>query len=599
MSMKIKCVIAFLVLILAMPTHGMSKEVILSSISSHPLLSQRSLNQRNVTYVIMSNFDLQGKQILVPSGCKIKFSRGSISNGVLVGQETLLDSDEPFLGSDIYVKGCITSKEINRDTEIFITVRHNQQEIQNLINLSRPNVKTIVSKGTFRDVDTILLTSDIDIDFSNSVLMSRIDINKCSSPFFFMEPWVDSKIITIAIRNVYLDGKIPSYDVRDQVGGNGERRRAIQIFNVDNVLLDNVNLSNFWYGTEGKFSKDLKKRFELSEVAIMNSIKCTIRNCSLTAGRGDGFKVVPKNSNDNYTEFVGNHIYKYYGSSFEIVDGKCLIRDNIIEDFNGSALNAFCYDSEICNNIFKNGQRSCGIDLTEGEYYYADNVIIHDNIQYGGKEGFCEICGQGIIVQNNTYNGGGTFCRVLHGYITDKALFDNIRTYSITDKVGIIISSNYASGVNYGVETNYNNIDINIYNIEITDNTFTLKDDLTNENEKGNSILLRGVHNIRICTNNFNNCLGSIMSPKSSNWITLFNCAGILKIEDNTFTHNEKLVYYPTNAFVTTGAKNSFSEISFKKNKSTVKRSAPRVNALILQSGRKWTVNVNENSGVR
>lgn len=573
-----------------------AKRVTLCSNESSAVLTQDMMSAAHVTYIIKSDYDLQGDTIIVPEGCRVKFKKGSFTNGVLIGTETILESGRPFLGPNMMVKGCLTGKLKNTDTDIFKSVEHNPNEIQVLINLSRIGVKTVMSKGEYHEVDTIWLLNDVDIDFSGGHLYSKIDRSKCSCGFFYMEPWVETGIKTITIKNATLDGQIPSYGL-EMAGGRGTYRRAVQIFNVDNVVLDNLDIKNFWYGTSGSFTEDVKSRYELYEVAIMNSIKCSIKNCSLTSGRGDGFKVSPRNISNNYTEFVGNHSKRFYGTCFEIVDGRCLVKNNVIEDFNGSALNVFCYNSEICNNKFFNSHRGCAVDLTEGEYYSSRNVYIHDNVQEGGVIGFAEICGEGITLKNNTYTGNGHFCRILHGYSTDVSAFLNVAAVFVANP-GINIVGNQASNINYGVTTNYKKGEETLLSqILIEDNAFTLKTENIVDKENGGSVLLHGYKNIKIKNNIFRNSLGSIMSAHSSNWITFYDCSGELIVVGNIFSQDEGTLFYSKNASITTGTDNEFSSIVFEGNESSVKSVKPSVKSLKLKSGKQWALPSKENKG--
>lgn len=54
------------------------------------ILTQDMLSKRGTIYTIQYNFDLDGKTIVIPENCVIKFEGGRISNGTLVGNNTLM-----------------------------------------------------------------------------------------------------------------------------------------------------------------------------------------------------------------------------------------------------------------------------------------------------------------------------------------------------------------------------------------------------------------------------------------------------------------------------------------------------------------------------
>ena len=60
------------------------------------VLTQDMVSKANVKYVIKWNFDLDGETITIPEGCLIEFDGGSISNGTLVGDDTILIYNQPL-----------------------------------------------------------------------------------------------------------------------------------------------------------------------------------------------------------------------------------------------------------------------------------------------------------------------------------------------------------------------------------------------------------------------------------------------------------------------------------------------------------------------
>lgn len=85
------------------------------------ILTQNMLSKRNTIYTIQYNFDLNGETITIPENCVIKFEGGRISNGTLVGNDTLMIYHMPIETSLVNVTLDGTWKEnqdaidINRD----------------------------------------------------------------------------------------------------------------------------------------------------------------------------------------------------------------------------------------------------------------------------------------------------------------------------------------------------------------------------------------------------------------------------------------------------------------------------------------------------
>ena len=57
------------------------------------ILTQGMLNQINTRYVILYDYDLNGAEIIIPKGCILEFQGGSLSNGILVGNNTSISAN--------------------------------------------------------------------------------------------------------------------------------------------------------------------------------------------------------------------------------------------------------------------------------------------------------------------------------------------------------------------------------------------------------------------------------------------------------------------------------------------------------------------------
>lgn len=57
------------------------------------VLTQDMLSDENTIYIIQYDYDLNGAKINIPENCVLKFEGGSISNGTLVGNNTIIDAN--------------------------------------------------------------------------------------------------------------------------------------------------------------------------------------------------------------------------------------------------------------------------------------------------------------------------------------------------------------------------------------------------------------------------------------------------------------------------------------------------------------------------
>ena len=99
---------------------------------------QKGSLQEGAVCVITKPWDLQGKTVSLPKKSTLKFKEGgNIKNGTLVGNNTKIKYKAPFIGVSVTITDCrLAGKRIIRDNEVFLSVKHSQNEIQTLFNIS-------------------------------------------------------------------------------------------------------------------------------------------------------------------------------------------------------------------------------------------------------------------------------------------------------------------------------------------------------------------------------------------------------------------------------------------------------------------------------
>ena len=365
---------------------------------------QRGTTKRDITCVITKPWDLKRKTVLLPKSSTLIFKNGGcIKNGTLVGNSTMIKCENPFIGEKVTIKKCrIIGQGVIRDKDVYLTVKHTQNEIQTLFDIGG-GAKLVFSNGNYQNVEKIEISNNVEADFCSSTINLKYDkehVGEC----FYMEPWVNKHIEYVKIKNLTINGK------RDGIKGT-VARRCIQLFYVSEVELDNIAIDKFYAGPQEykDDSSDLlnKTRIGTSSINIIYYDKCVINNCKTNDISNEIFWCVPNNNPHNITYFTNNKstCSKANGSSsfFTILDGRCVVKCNEVHNYNGSAFNVLCYDSEISDNTFYDGKRSVAIDLSEGTMYRAKNVNIHDNYCYNTK-GMVAAFGEGIRIHHNHWS---------------------------------------------------------------------------------------------------------------------------------------------------------------------------------------------------
>lgn len=358
----------------------------------------------NAVCKVTKKWDLKGETVVLPNNCKLIFQKGGcISNGTLAGESSILKYDNPFIGNGVTIKGCfVEGKRVIRDIDVFLEVSHTQQEIQTLFDISGGH-KIEFTQGVYENVDRITVSNNINADFHNCTINLYKDDSRMGE-CFYMEPWVDNGVEFVRIKNLNIVGdKIRSY-------GRKAERRCIQLFHVPEVELYNLSIEGYDGGPHvfKENAKDLldKTRIGTCVIAIMKYDKCIINNCRTNDINKEIFWCVPNDNPDNITYFTNNVSTCSYsdGSSsfFTILDGRCVLKGNKVYNYNGSAFNAFCYDSEICDNKFYDGKRSIAIDLSEGVMYRAKNVDVHNNECFNSM-GLIAAFGENLRISKNCW----------------------------------------------------------------------------------------------------------------------------------------------------------------------------------------------------
>lgn len=384
--------------------------ILLFSISCAPtvLLTtdniQQERIQENTIYRIVKEVDLQGRTITLPQNCTLCFSKnGSLKNGTIIGQNTRIRYSKPFIGESLTILGCrIVNKKLIKDTDVFLSVNHIQSEIQTLFDLSG-GIKVSLSQGTYENVERIEINNNVDADFNNSIIRLAFDkyhVGEC----FYMEPWVDKNLDYVKIKDLSIVGKLHGVS-------SPKHRSCIQLFYVSEVVLDGVSIDQFYggpneYKSDGSDLED-KTRLGTNIINIINYDKCFITNCSTNDLNKEIFWCVPNTNPKNITYFTNNKSTSSSvtgsASFFTLLDGRCVVKNNEVYNYNGSAFNLFCYDSEICDNRFYYGKRSIAIDLSEGILYRSKNVYVHDNECIDTK-GLIQAYGENLRIENNRWN---------------------------------------------------------------------------------------------------------------------------------------------------------------------------------------------------
>lgn len=352
--------------------------------------------------------------LIIPEDCILRFNSGSIIDGVIIGNETILEYRQPFLDCT-HLLGTWLVNGIVKDTDIYIDHNYTWARIHSCLSILSSSREYVFSKHIYNDMRTIKLESDINIDFGGSTFYMSLD--KQGLPVSFIttacslnRSQIANKYTNIAICNVSIIGN-PLYNYNNTAipGFSGKYRRAIQLFKASHVNLKNITLSHYVVGTTNS-SEGLPpsgiNRYMNSAIVVWGYDHCLIDSVKIHDCHADNLiRLVPNINEENLAIVKNCYAFKNYTGLLALYDGRIDCYNNIVEDNNSSAFNLFCYESKIHNNMFRNSHRSCAIDISEDGMYQSDNVLISHNVVEASCGGLVDVCGNNILVRNNIING--------------------------------------------------------------------------------------------------------------------------------------------------------------------------------------------------
>ncbi len=407
----------------------------------------------------------------------------------------------------IILSGC-SSYRFSPSTEINF-----MEELQRLIDKSPDGYKIFVKKGDYSLNKPLLIRRNIDIDFCGSTISTPcISVIKTAAPILMSKDanptQVDSKkhLSHVGIKNLTVNC-LPS---KAETG----RQRCIELHYVDDVVLSGITINNWNVASTSEkhnlynqqhygypwFNDIGMKSYEIYMVAIRYYVTVSIDNCVFNDFETEGITLLPSINKQNYATITNNRFKSIYHSMVQICDGRCYIAYNECSGNNGSAFNAFCYDSEICYNKFFDGKRSAAIDLCEDGLYKSYNVFVHDNDCVDTYD-LAYVCGQKIKLSNNRINSNKASCgiHIFNGKQSDWECNNTPLNQVKTESANIDITGNHfkdIKGYDIFSESRY------ISDISIIGNYFDKKFD-PNSNQKTYYHFKHGVCNLKICSNIF------------------------------------------------------------------------------------------------
>lgn len=307
-------------------------------------LNQSMISKENTIYIIQYDYDLNGQEVVIPEGCILQFEGGSINNGTINGNNSIIYAT-PNSIKDIDIIGLWNNKEVS--TNIF--KKKDAKAIKNALVLSNK----ILLEPVIYEIDTpIQLISNKIIEGTgeNCVLKATSNV-ECVIDLAINDG--NNSIQNLNIRNFTIDGdnKAVIGIKCNYLSFNSE----LTHLNVYRCLEAGLSVTKAWYCSFNTINSWYNKYglFITGESSTVNSI--SFNNCTF-------------NYNNNAAFITNNAGYdiQFISSTFENSTEEHIVIDKIYQVIN--FIGCYCEGNTTCLKIVPTYNNSAGINIVGGYY---------------------------------------------------------------------------------------------------------------------------------------------------------------------------------------------------------------------------------------
>lgn len=374
---------------------------------------QSQVTNPNTVYVIKNAYDLNGAEVIMPDNCVLSFKKGSLSNGTLIGANTMIRGARKRIFNDVSFKGTFDNAEVYSEWFPLKEGKGDNRKcfdaIMALAN-GPQNTSVYIEEGTFYTSvgghgGGIAVPSDTHVHNRATIVAIPTHLEKF-------------EVISICnVRNVVFEGGQIIGDVDHHLNDKGEWGYGIGLLGARDCTVKDIHIQKCWgdgINIQSLYSDytnstvsghcyniridgvtcDDNRRQGLSiegamDVEVINSIFTNTGKTKSTLPSA-GIDIEPWFD----TQIVRN--IKIENCRFENNIGGNLIMP--LTD--GQWKNKECYDIVVRNNVFDD----CNIRFNR-----ARNVVFEGNVVGMGNASLEFNQYYGISVRNNVIDGAVTF----------------------------------------------------------------------------------------------------------------------------------------------------------------------------------------------
>lgn len=396
------------------------------------VLTQTMMQWPNTIYVIQYDYDLQGETITVPENCVLDFQGGSLNNGTIVGNNTGIKTSVNQIFTNILIKGNWPISNIYSNWFDF-----KEGEVDNITNFR--NIMTMAESPILSHVyiqEGEWYTSCHTVDETGEYLNNRgisipsnVYIHNNATIRQLPNKYEKTSMFHIQLsENVTIDGGKLIGDVKSHTGESGEWNHGIYPVGAKNLIIKNIEISEFWgdgidiqslYDDyENKVSQNHCKNVIITNVKCLNN-----RRQGLSIEAVDGLLVED-------SEFSGTGSIKYTAPGagidiepwhdYQIIRNITIQNCRLFDNYTRMLIHLRSIFNQEHNIQIKNCESDQGLFIKNVNGLFVDSFITK------GESSYLALWdkGENITILNSVFNNEVYFKGNYRNVLIDKCTFD-------------------------------------------------------------------------------------------------------------------------------------------------------------------------------
>ena len=225
------------------------------------VLTQAMVNTANTIYHIQYDYDLNGQTITLPAGCVLEFDGGSLTNGTIVGNGTLIVASSSVF-RNVTLNGSYTNEYF--DLAWFIT-SDSDLSLANLVSsCNNCSKKMYIPEGTYTFTTPVVLNGTFDVQSVGTLNYNGI-IDAAAITFGSEETASLKRSVEIKLSQKYFPS---NYTINSDNTVTCPNNIGVLFYNTYNSHITILEVSNFCYGVKiaAKNNGSCYNTFELYEI---------------------------------------------------------------------------------------------------------------------------------------------------------------------------------------------------------------------------------------------------------------------------------------------------------------------------------------------